>query len=83
MQDKSDLLLKLLLKSGQAIALYSGEATLNELLSHPKFLQMRDEGNDVFISIEEIAAFEITNNRKEQQPQEADGKTKPESGISE
>lgn len=64
MQNKSDLLLKLLLKNGHAIALYTEENTVDEMVSHPKFLRMRDDGNDVFLSIEDVVAFEILNNRK-------------------
>lgn len=63
---ETPLLLKLVLKNGHVIAVFSAEAEVIELVSHPKFLKMRDSANDIYVSIEDVAAFEILNNRKEQ-----------------
>lgn len=60
-------LLKMIMKNGLSIALFSDEPTLDELVAHPKYLRMRDNGNEVFISIEDIVAFEILSNRKDLQ----------------
>lgn len=60
-------LLKMIMKNGLSIALFSDEPTLDELIAHPKYLRMRDNGNEVFISIEDIVAFEILSNRKDLQ----------------
>jgi hypothetical protein len=57
--------LKMVMKNGHVIALYADEQTLAEMASHPKFLKMKDNANDIFVSIEDICAFEILNNRKE------------------
>lgn len=57
--------LKMVNKTGQIIGAYASEAILAELTSHPKFLKMQDDGNDVFVSIEDIAAFEILDFRKQ------------------
>lgn len=62
------LLIKMVLKNGHVIAVFSGEAELTEMISHPKFLRMRDSANDIYVSIEDISAFEIMNNRKEAAP---------------
>jgi len=65
MSNQGDHLLKLVLKNGQLIGLYCDDSTLAEVISHPKFIKMNDHVNDVFVSIEDIAAFEIASNRKE------------------
>jgi hypothetical protein len=72
---KDELLIKLLLKSGQAIALYSSNETLCEMAYHPKFLKMRDDANEVFVSLEDVAAFEVMNNRKETPESDEGSKT--------
>ena len=65
MTSQPEHLLKIVLKNGQLIGVYSDEGTLAELVSHPKFLKMNDHVNDIFVSIEDITAFEIASNRKE------------------
>lgn len=72
MENKTDHMLKLVLNSGQACIVYSNIESLAELVSHPKFLKMNDTVNDIFISIDNVAAFEILSNRKEEplKPQE-------------
>lgn len=70
MENQTDLVLKIVLKNNTVIALFCDEPTLADLASHPKFLKMRDQANDIYISIEDISAFEILNNRKDLQPQE-------------
>lgn len=65
MSNQGDHLLKLVLKNGQLIGLYCDDSTLAEVISHPKFIKMNDHVNDIFVSIEDIAAFEIASNRKE------------------
>ncbi len=74
MDNKPELLLKLVLRTGQVINLISNSDTVGEILDHPKFLRMRDNANDIFVSIEDIAAFEILNNRK---PEPTETKTEP------
>jgi len=65
MENKADHLVKMIMKNGHVIGLYADDQTLGELVSHPKFLRMRDDANDVFLSIEDVSAFEILSNRKE------------------
>ena len=60
---EDEYLVKLVTKSGHPITLISGLETLTELTCHPKFLKMRDNSNEIYISLEDIAAFEIVNNR--------------------
>ncbi len=65
MESKSGHLIKMIMKNGHVIGLYADDQTLDELVAHPKFLRMKDEENDVFLSIEDVSAFEIVSNRKE------------------
>ena len=65
MSDQQDHLLKIVLNNGQLIGLYCDEMSLAELVSHPKFFKMNDKVNDIYVSVDEIAAFEIASNRKE------------------
>lgn len=62
---KSKHVLKMLMKNGSAIQLLADDGVLDELLAHPKFLRMRDQSNEVYLSIEDIVGFEITSNRLE------------------
>lgn len=64
---EKDLTLKIVMRSGQVFGMHANEATIDEMVSHPKFLKMNDKNNDIFVSIEDIAAFEITDFRKETQ----------------
>jgi len=76
-----ELLLKLVLKTGQVINLISSSETVGEILDHPKFLRMRDNANDIFVSIDDIVAFEILNNRKPEPVEpvpEENGQQKPQ-----
>lgn len=57
--------LKIMLKCGQVIQVFADESNVVELISHPKFLRMSDTGNDVYVSIEDVSAFEIMDNRNE------------------
>ncbi len=61
---QDDLLSKLVLKNGHVISLLSDAHTVDEMVSHPKFLKFRDNANDIFVSIEDIVAFEIVTYRK-------------------
>jgi hypothetical protein len=74
-KNKDSLLVKILFKSGHGALLYSNEETFCEMVSHPKFLNMRGEDNDVFVSLEDIVAFEVMNDRKEAQEIEEGKKT--------
>lgn len=74
MSNQEDHLLKLVLKNGQLIGLYCDDSALAEVMSHPKFIKMNDKVNDIFISIEDVAAFEIASNRKEP-PKENNGES--------
>lgn len=65
MSNQKDHLLKIVLNNGQVIGLYCDEPSLAELVSHPKFFKMNDTVNDIFVSVEDITAFEIASNRKE------------------
>jgi hypothetical protein len=67
-------MLKIVLGNGQLIGMYCDDATLDELVAHPKFLKMNDHVNDIFISVEDITAFEILSNRKEL-PKENNGES--------
>ncbi len=67
MENQTDLVLKIVLKNNSCIALFCDEPTLADLASHPKFLKMRDHSNDIYVSIEDVMAFEILNNRKDLQ----------------
>lgn len=58
-------LIKMIMSTGQVLALYADDGALDELTAHPKFLRMKDEGNYVYMSIENVAAFEIVSDRKE------------------
>lgn len=74
MSIQSEHLLKVVLKNGQVIGLYCNESALEELVSHPKFFRMNDHVNDIFVSVEDITAFEIVSNRKEvPKPTESNG----------
>jgi hypothetical protein len=64
MKQKDEKTLRLLLKTGQNISLYANTDVIAELMSHPKFVPMSDDSNIVFVSIEDIAGFEILDNRK-------------------
>lgn len=78
--NKTDHLLKLVL-NGQVINLYCDHSTLDEVTSHPKFVKMSDGANDIFVSMEDILAFEIASNRKQPDKQtENDGISKTEEG---
>jgi hypothetical protein len=65
MENPANYLLKMVLKNGHVVAAYADEGVVTELVSHPKFLCMRDTGNDIYMSIDDVIAFEILNNRKE------------------
>ena len=72
-------LLKMIMSNGHVLALYADDGALDELTAHPKFIRMKDEGNDVYMSIEDIAAFEIASDRKEPpKPVESDETKQPE-----
>ena len=64
-RDMNNHILKLVLKTGQTIVLYAEDAVVEEFVAHPKFLKMNDSMNDIYVSIEDVAAFEIASNRKE------------------
>lgn len=72
MTNQKDHMLKIVLANGQLVGMYCDDATLDELVSHPKFFKMNDHVNDIFVSVEDITAFEILSNRKEP-PKESDG----------
>jgi len=85
MKKENDKTVRLLLKSGQNISLYASEDSLVELASHPKFVPMYDDSNSIMISIEDVSAFEILDNRKvipliqpTEQPIEVDVQPEPE-----
>jgi len=67
---QDEYLLKMVMKNGHVISLICDVLTLSELESHPKYLKMRDTSNDVFVSIEDILAFEIINNKVVEQQNE-------------
>jgi hypothetical protein len=76
MTNQQEHLLKLVLKNGQVIGLFCEEVTLIELISQPKFFKMNDHVNDIFVSVEDICAFEIASNRKElPKPTESNGES--------
>lgn len=53
--------IKLLLKNGYAFSLECEPACVDELVSHPKFLRMKENGQDIFVSIEDVISFCIEN----------------------
>ena len=63
--EEQKLTVKMVLKTGSCIQLNIDDMSLTELASHPKFLKMNDGANDVFVSIEDVVAFEVVNFRKE------------------
>lgn len=64
MEIEGQLLLKIVAKNGQAYQLFASEATVAEMSSHPKFVQMHDSKNVIFMSLDDVTAFEITNYRE-------------------
>jgi len=71
MEEEKQYLLKMVLRTGTVIALYIEPSALDELICHPKFIKMKDDSNDIFVSIEDITAFEVKDNRIED-PKETD-----------
>lgn len=67
-KDDKKLTLRIVLNSGQSIVLFSQEDSVHELVRDPKFIQMEDDYNHVFISSDAIQAFEILNFRKQNTP---------------
>jgi hypothetical protein len=63
------LTLKMVFANGFSFALFADQQVVDEMVSHPKFMKMKDDGNDVFVSIEDVLAFEIANYRKPQTAQ--------------
>lgn len=59
MKQEGDLIVKISLSNGVNIAAYAGANELTEMVCHPKFIRMRGDKNELFVSIEDIAAFEI------------------------
>jgi len=59
MKQEGDLIVKISLSNGVNIAAYAGAGELTEMVCHPKFIRMRGDKNELFVSIEDIAAFEI------------------------
>jgi len=59
MMKQENNLLKIVLRSGAAFLLYSHESEIIELMSHPKFLKLKDNSKDVYVSIEDISAFQL------------------------
>lgn len=68
--NQEPLLLKMVFANGFSFSLFADQQVVDEMVSHPKYMKMRDEGNDVFVSIEDVLAFEIANYRKQVPAQE-------------
>lgn len=67
-KDEKKLTLRIILNSGQSIILFAQEDSVHELVRDPKFIQMEDDHNHVFISADAVQAFEILNFRKQNTP---------------
>lgn len=63
MKPENHSTIKMLLRSGQVMALFSDPQTTADLANHPKFAMMSDDGNTVYMSVEDIVCFEILENR--------------------
>lgn len=60
---EDEFLVKMVMKGGAVISLICDPIVLADLHRNPKFLNMRDTQNDIYVSVDDIAAYEIINNR--------------------
>jgi len=73
MKNPDDKLVKILLNNGMAINMYADIAAIEEVMCHPKFVRFKDDGNDnVCISLESIAGFEVLDDRTDSNPATAE-----------
>lgn len=75
METVEKLTVKMVMANGNCIALYATPDVVDQIIAHPKFVKMRDNGNVIFVSIDDVAAFEITDFR--QQPPKVEDATLP------
>lgn len=64
MTEQNQLMVKVVMKNAHAFDLLTDPETVSEMVSHPKFLKMNDTKNDIFVSIDDVSAFEILTYRK-------------------
>lgn len=59
-----DKLVKILLNNGGAVHMYADPASIEDIHFDPRFIRFKDDGNDnIYISIESIAGFEVLDDR--------------------
>ena len=69
MKNPEDKMVKILLSSGTVVHLYSPPEAMAELFSHPSFIRFKDDANDyVMVSINNIAGFEVLDDRRDSNP---------------
>lgn len=59
--------LKLLLRNGQVITLNCGEYSMKRIIDLPRFIEMDDGVNKVYVSKDDITAYEIYSDRPKEQ----------------
>lgn len=75
MKEQGSVPVKMLLKCGVTIQLNADQETLAEVYSHPKFVSMTSNENEVLVSLDDIIAFEVVNNPEQQSNPEDNAKT--------
>lgn len=75
---ENKLTVKMLMKTGQALIAYAEEAVVDELIYNPKFLKMHDTGNEIYLNVDDVVAFEVLNTRQQtEESPENNGKETP------
>lgn len=64
LNEQEQLLVRLVLKNGHAFNFNTHVDTVESMVSHPKFLKMSDNFNDIFVSIDDVSAFEVLTYRR-------------------
>lgn len=59
MEKMTEHQLKVVLNNGHVIGFYCDDYVLEDLIYHPKFIKVHDSKNDIFVSLDDISAFEI------------------------
>lgn len=68
-RSSTDKLVKILLGNGMGIHMYADTVAIEAVMSHPKFVKFKDDGNDnICLSIDAIAGFEVLDDRTDAQP---------------
>lgn len=64
MQPIDKLQIRMSLRNGQVFSLNAEEDVAELMLRDPRYLKMHDGANDIFVSSDDISAFEITTFRQ-------------------